>query len=183
MNDSSRAYIITSTGRKFNLLDLDIDNLDVKDRAHALSLQCRWTGHCRFHYSVAQHGFYCSYLGPESEALWRLTHDDSEAYIGDMNRPLKHYTNAGIEYRKVESPLQDMIYRSIGLYGSEPTSVKLADEGMLYAEMQQLLPPISWALSNPYGFSKAAPVIIEKWEPEFAEFMYLRRYHELKGKQ
>ena len=30
------------------------------------------------HYSIAQHSWYCSFIGPSEEALERLLHDGSE---------------------------------------------------------------------------------------------------------
>lgn len=183
MNNYDKAYIITFTGKKFNLLSTTPDMISVEDMAHSLSQQCRWTGHCKHHYSIAQHSYYCSLLGPEENRFWHLNHDNSEAYIGDMNRPLKHYTNAGDAYRKVEHPLQELIYVTAGLIGDEPLSVKQADEGMLYAEMEQLLPRPNFdmAANNPYGRSMAANIQIEEWTPRKAEQMYLDRYYKLKG--
>jgi 5'-deoxynucleotidase YfbR-like HD superfamily hydrolase len=179
VNDAQKAYIATYTGKQFFLLNPRIQDIDIIDIAHALSLSCRWTGHCKFHYSVAQHSYYCSLLGPEDEALERLLHDASEAYISDLNRPLKHYTDAGVAYRKVEKPLQDLIYEAFGARVNEPPSVKIADNLMLYAEKAQIMG---------YKFSEAeiwspgetqAPIKIERWSPEFAEGMFLRRFDEL----
>ena len=89
------AWIITYSGKKFYHLAPSAEMVDIVDIAHALSLTCRWTGHTRYHYSVAQHSWYFSYLVPKEFALSALLHDASEAYLGDMNRPLKHFTPAG----------------------------------------------------------------------------------------
>lgn len=185
MNNTSKAYILTASGIKFNLLETTPAMIKIEDIAHSLSQQCRWTGHSRYHYSVAQHGYYCSLLGPEENRFWHLNHDNSEAYIGDMNRPLKHYTNAGHAYREVEAPLQSLIYQTVGLVGEEPESVKHADEGMLYAEMDQLLPvpPFDMGSNNPYGRTPAANIVIEEWNPRKAEYMFLERFYELKRKR
>lgn len=178
--DSSKAFIATYTGKKFFLLQPRLEDIDIVDIAHALALQCRWTGHCKFHYSVAQHAYYCSFLGPENEAFHRLNHDDSEAYISDMNRPLKHYTNAGEAYMKVEEPLQHMIYDAFGLPHIEPPSVKIADTAMLYAEKEQIMgyafdeAPRVWDVGG-----KPAPIVIERWSPEHAEQIFLKRFKEL----
>ncbi len=184
MNNQDKAYIITASGKKFNLLNTHPDMIDIYDVAHALANGCRWTGHCKFHYSIAQHSYYCSLLGPEENRFWNLNHDDSEAYIGDMNRPLKHYTAAGDAYRLVEHPLQTMIYESVGLYGEEPASVKIADNAMLYAEMDQLLPAPKFDVvgNNPLGYNKSAPIEIEEWTPKYAKQMFLDRYFYLKEK-
>jgi uncharacterized protein len=179
MNDASKSYIITYTGKKFNLLEPTLEMIDFEDIAHSQAMQCRWTGHCKHHYSIAQHGVYCSFLGPEDEALHRLMHDGSESYLGDMNRPLKHYTDAGTAYRRVEWPIQNLIYQACGLSTTEPNSVKLADEGLLYAEMLQLLPSVDFEPSNPFGRSLAANIVIEEWTPRYAERMFLDRFEYL----
>jgi uncharacterized protein len=180
MNNIAKSYIITYTGKKFNLLQPRRDDISIIDIAHALGMQCRWTGHAKHHYSIAQHSVYCSYIGPKSEALHRLLHDASESYIGDMNRPLKHYTNAGDAYRLVEQPLQDLIYEVYGLPAAEPASVKFADQSMLYAEMQQLLPELAFETDNDV-FEREVPadVVIQEWTPVYAEKMFLDRFIQL----
>jgi len=178
VNDTQKAYIATYTGKQFFLLNPRLEDIDIIDIAHALAMQCRWTGHCKFHYSVAQHAYYCSLLGPESEALERLMHDASEAYISDMNRPLKHYTDAGTAYMKVEKPLQALIYAAFGCV-NEPASVKLADNAMLYAEKEQI---VGYKFAEAQEWTPgevAAKIKIEQWSPEYAEGMFLRRFDEL----
>jgi 5'-deoxynucleotidase YfbR-like HD superfamily hydrolase len=180
MNNVEKAYIITFTGKKFNLLEPTLAMIDIRDIAHSQAMNCRWTGHCKYHYSIAQHAYYCSFIGPEFEALERLMHDSSESYIGDMNRPLKHYTDAGAAYRKVEHPLQSLIYNAFGMSEIEPPSVKIADEGMLYAELEQLLPSAEFKFTNnPFGNSKAAKIVIEEWTPAYAEKKFLERFNHL----
>lgn len=181
MNQASKAFIGTFTGKKFFLLKPRLRDIDIRDIAHGLALQCRWTGQCKFHYSVAQHSYYCSFLGPENEALDRLMHDASESYMGDMNRPLKHFTNAGIEYRRQEAILQHLICRKFGLALMEPPSVKIADDQMLWAERNQLM-RMKFKEAETWGDGTAAPIKIRMWSPEKAEKMFLKRFKELRSK-
>jgi uncharacterized protein len=179
-NDKDKAYITTFTGKKFYLLEPRAEDIDIVDIAHALSLQCRWTGHTKFHYSVAQHSYYCSFIGPESEAFDRHMHDTPETYIGDLNRPLKHYTEAGVAYRKQEAIIQEAIANRYGYSVVEPPSVKLADNFMLYAEMAQLIDTTvehaeDWERYN----STEHQIVIEPWSPVHAELMFLKRFKEL----
>lgn len=179
-NDAQKAYIATYTGKQFFLLSPCLEDVDIVDIAHALSLQCRWTGHCKFHYSVAQHSYYCSFLGPDAEAFDRLMHDASEAYISDLNRPLKHYTEAGVAYMRQEAIIQKVIAERFGFSTIEPPSVKLADNSMLYAEKAQIMG---------YKFEEAERwennddgkngVTIEQWTPQQAEQMFLNRFKKL----
>src|SRR5690606_19551202 len=65
-------------------------DVDLEVFAHALSLQCRFGGHCKVFYSVAQHCVLTARILHDS--YWRheaLMHDAAEAYIGDVVRPLK----------------------------------------------------------------------------------------------
>src|SRR6266436_6699443 len=135
----SKANIETYTGIRFDILEPTTEMVSIVDIGHALSQGNRFTGHCKFPYPVAQHSRLGSYLVPPEHALWFLLHDASEAYLGDMNRPLKHFTLAGAEYRKVEKVVQDVICDRFGLSREEPSVVKQIDNQMLYAEKQQLM--------------------------------------------
>jgi hypothetical protein len=48
-------YLLTVSGRWVNPFDPDPDQLDAGDIARALANLCRFGGHCRPFYSVAQH--------------------------------------------------------------------------------------------------------------------------------
>ncbi len=178
-----KAYIVTYTGKKFHLIEPRIQDVDVIDIAHSLSQQCRWTGHTKHHYSIAQHAYYCSFIGPENEAFERLNHDDSEAYMGDMNRPLKHFTDAGPAYRKQESVVQSVIHQAFGIPEIEPPSVKIADNIMLYTEKAQIMESIQFEVSNPWIESPVANIVIEEWTPKYAERMFLQRFEELQKRR
>lgn len=181
MNQADKAFIGTFTGKKFFLLKPRLKDIDIRDIAHGLALQCRWTGQCKWHYSVAQHSYYCSFLGPESEALDRLMHDASESYMGDMNRPLKHFTDAGVAYRRQEAVLQHLIARKFGFALMEPPSVKIADNQMLWAERDQLMKLNFKEVGSWKRDTSAAQIKIERWSPLKAEKMFLRRFRELVG--
>ena len=179
-NDKQKAYIATFTKKQFFLLEPRIEDVDIVDIAHALSLQCRWTGHCQYHYSIAQHSYYCSFLGPQNEAFDRLMHDAAEAYIGDLNRPLKHYTEAGVAYRRQETIVQDVIAERFGFSKIEPPSVKIADNSMMYAEKKQIM---GYAFEEPqeeiHQYDVENGIVIESWTSKYAETMFLERFKEL----
>jgi uncharacterized protein len=177
---SDKAFIATFTGKQFFLLAPRLEDIDIIDIGHSLSLQCRWTGHVRYHYSIAQHSVYCSLIGPEEEAFARLMHDTSEAYMGDMNRPLKHYTEAGPPYRKQEAVLQSLIYQRYGLSTHEPESVHLADSAMLYAEKDQIMGYSFEEAEDWDRYQGQYPIpVITQWSPEQAETMFLRQFNAL----
>ena len=140
----SQATIVTSTGILFDILETTPEMVKVEDIAHSLSMGNRFTGHTKFPYPVSQHSRLGSYLVPPRFALRFLLHDGSEAYLGDMNRPLKHFTPAGEEYRKVEARIQAVVYNKFGLTAEDPEIIHKIDNQMLYAEKAQIMPPTEW---------------------------------------
>jgi hypothetical protein len=86
-------YIQTVSGRRFNPFEPDREQIDISDIATALANQCRFGGHTRTFYSVAQHSCLISDLvrergGGAADALSALLHDASEAYLVDLRREL-----------------------------------------------------------------------------------------------
>lgn len=171
-------WVQTFTGRKFYPLDARPDDLDIRDIAHALSLQCRFSGHCRFHYSVAQH---CVLVSQQLEshgpvaALWGLLHDAPEAYLVDLPRPLKH--SAGFEvYQEAEARLMRVVCRWAGLPYAMPPVVEEMDAVLLATERRDLLgPDCHWEVPG------AQPLLsqILSWYPEAAERAYLQAFQRL----
>ncbi len=124
-------YLTTISGRKFYPLDPRPEDVDIHDIAWSLSRICRFGGHVTSHYSVATHCVAMSYVVPEEDALWALLHDASEAYVGDMVKPLKK--NMGL-YMETEAKVISVIMEKYGLPLEMPESVRIADTGILNAE-------------------------------------------------
>lgn len=178
----SEAWIETFTGLRFDTLDPHPEMIDIKDIAHSLSQTCRWTGHTKYHYSVAQHALYCSYLVSDCDAFWALNHDDAEAYIGDMSRPLKHFSEAGDHYRLVEERIMTAICHKFGMQLIPPASVKVADEEMLFAEKKTIMTGhAGWSTKESWAGKNPASVLITKMYPEDVEQLFLKRFDELYG--
>jgi 5'-deoxynucleotidase YfbR-like HD superfamily hydrolase len=173
----SQAWIETFTGKHFDILEPQSDEIDIVDIAHSLSLQCRFTGHTKHFYSVAQHSFYASQLVPPEDALWALLHDASEAYISDMSRPLKHYTDCGHHYKIVEDKIMAAICMKFRLPFRMPLSVRKADDSLLYAEKEQLMADAKW--DTLWSSEDAAKIKIDYWPPELAKTRFLARYYTL----
>lgn len=132
-------WIQTYTGLVMYPLDARPEEICIEDIAHALSNLCRFTGHCRMFYSVAEHSVRVSYAVPPVDALWGLLHDATEAYLADMSRPMKRYAEFGIPYRAAESRLMTVIAARFGLNGPMPESVKHADTVLLMTEKRDLM--------------------------------------------
>lgn len=166
-------WIQTRSGRRFSPLDPDPAAIDVADIAHSLALQCRFNGHCRVFYSVADHCVRVSRVVPPEHALWGLLHDAAEAYLGDLPRPIKVQLPA---YRAAEDRLMEFIARHFGLPWPMPAPVHEADNVLLVTEQRDLMgpAPASWGL-----VATPLPERIEPLGPEAAEAAFLARFAEL----
>lgn len=190
----TQAWIETHSGIAFDILEPTVEMVSIEDIAHSLSQMNRFTGHCRFPYPVAQHSRLVSYLVPDEYALWGLLHDASEAYIGDMNRPLKHFSLAGNEYRKVEDRVMEVVCRKFRLDFAEPEAVKIADTQMLFAEKSQVMGGLKWDMKKEHDMSrmsenksweeakKAADVKIVETSFYENKRLYLERFYQLYNK-
>lgn len=129
----NNSWIQTYTGKKFFPLDPDPDLICIEDIAHALANLCRYGGHSKMFYSVAQHSLIVSRMST-NYPLHGLLHDASEAYLGDMVRPLKHLPEMA-PYREAEDRLQSMIFERFGLDRFMPEEVYRNDKVALANEI------------------------------------------------
>lgn len=123
--------IQTFTGKWLNVLNPDPKDIDIVDIAHALSHNCRWTGHTKTFYSVARHSIYVANLLPEEHQLAGLGHDFSEAFLSDISRPLKNHL---IGYKEIEDRLMHVIANKFGFQWPMHELVKWADDEALKYE-------------------------------------------------
>jgi hypothetical protein len=169
----------TYTGKKFYPFDPRPEEICIEDIAHSLSMQCRFAGHCREHYSVAEHSVRGSaYLRGEL-ALHFLLHDAAEAYLVDLPRPLKRTGVFGWLYRRVERRLELVIAEAFALPFPHSPVIKQVDARMLMTEKRDLLtdPPAAWKESESM-FPPFADTI-KPLTPSFAEHCFLNRYNAL----
>lgn len=146
------AWMQTIDGNKVSLTEPRKEDIVFSEVAHALSHLCRYAGHTKVFYSVAQHCCLVASLVPLELRLYGLLHDAHEAYIGDITTPVKEALGsaADMALRTIESKLQKAIHEAAGLvWPPHPTVlgvVKYADLVALQTERRDLLapPPQSW---------------------------------------
>ena len=131
-------WIQTHTGTMFYPLDPRVEDIDIHDIAHALSMQPRYAGHTRRFYSVAEHSIYIAKACSPEHALWGLLHDASEAYLCDIPRPIKPYLT---NYAEIEARLMHVICEKFGLSPTIPEEIKRLDRAILRNEYEGLLAP------------------------------------------
>jgi len=166
-------WMQTYTGRQFWPIDPRADEIHIEDIAHALSMMCRYNGHCKIFYSVAEHSVLVSRSLPDDFALWGLLHDASEAYIADIVRPAKRFI-AG--YCEAEDKIMNAVCERFGLSSDMPAEVKRVDNAILADEQPILIGPVAaeWGLTEP---ALGVPIVgLAPWE---AERWFLARYAEL----
>ena len=159
-------WILTYTGRAFDLAAPRADLISTVDIAHALSMTCRFGGHTRRHYSVAQHSLLVASIVPPEHQLVALLHDATEAYIGDMVRPLK-MSGLMEDYCSIERRLWLAICDHFHLDPELPPCVKEADMIALATERRDLMPdhPAAWEC---LAGVQALPQSLANWHPETA---------------
>lgn len=166
-------WMQTISGKRFWPLDPHEDDIDLNDIAHALSMMCRFNGHCSNFYSVAEHSVLVSKNIDPKYAIWGLLHDASEAYIADIVRPAKRFMP---EYKIIEHNIMKTIYRKFDLdIVNEPQELKLIDNELLNDEAQQLFLTYSnWNISyNPIK------VKLHCYTPQLAKEFFIDRAKEL----
>lgn len=158
-------WIETFTGQQFYILDARLGEIDPRDPLHALCMLCRFGGHTKHFYSVAQHSLIVwQYLRDNGYGLYiqllGLIHDFTEGYMVDLPRPIK-----GIfpEYGEAEDNLFNTILAALKI--KEPTKhewdiIKNADNTVLFHEANVLnMNKNKWApeVTLLYGIEEELP--------------------------
>ncbi len=137
--------ITTYSGIRMNPVEPQMEEINIKDIAHALSLVCRGGGHVTHFYSVGQHSLVCA---EEAGArgcslrvqLGALLHDGSEAYMSDLVRPVKQQIP---QYRIIENRLIDTIWAAFipgePLTEEERRTIRDIDDDVMSWDMKILL--------------------------------------------
>ena len=178
-------YLQTVSGRWVNPFDPDPAQLDAGDIARALANQCRFGGHSRVFYSVAQHSVIVSRLveergGDVEDVFAALMHDAAEAYLGDMPHPLKHRSPLGAAFKEAEDHLELAIRDRFAIKPGVP-AIKQADRALLATE-RRAFSAETWHWPELDGVE---PLDLEltAWSPDKAADEFAARYAELEARR
>jgi len=159
---AGHGFIRTVSGLWVHLLEPDLTGLPLQDVATALSHVNRFGGHTPAPYSVAEHSIHVAtqlwrMFGDDELAAAGLFHDATEAFLGDMVRPLK---NALPEYRVLEARMEEAVADRFRLNLLHDPRVKEVDLAILGWEMP-MVRDADWRTPTPpatvaQAFLKAA---------------------------
>jgi uncharacterized protein len=177
-------WIMTFSGHGFVFEHPDPDCIVIEDIAHALSNICRYTGHVPKFYSVAQHCVLVSRMVEkqygESFALEGLLHDSAEAYVTDVNKPLK--TLLGEPYKRLETIAMKAIADKFGVPYEKSAPVAYCDGALYLAERRDLFGSMKPSFTfTHHQEKKACEEVIRPWSPFVAEQSFLNRFDEVKS--
>lgn len=133
----------TSQGLRFYPQEPRAEQFNPIDIAHALAHSCRYGGHTKRFYSVAEHVcVLCDYVaesGGDAQACWDILHHDSaEAYLCDIPRPVKKMIP---DYYVLEERVEKALFHWLGVRYPFTGGVKYLDDAILQDERQQCMRP------------------------------------------
>ncbi len=170
-------WMQTFTGKAFYPADPRVEDIDIIDIAHALSMECRYGGHCSHFYSVAEHCVLLCDICPDpfQRGLF-LMHDAEEAYLKDIPRPLKASLR---DYKPMSRLISQMIRIKFGVRPLLDTDLLHEyDYRICLDEAKVLLgkPPMPWANSE---WVEPLGVGLSYWTPQIAKIQFLKRFNVL----
>ena len=182
MEASTGDWFQTYSGRAYHPLDPNPDEVELIDIAHGLAYSCRFNGHCKSFYSIAEHSVWVASImftesGNPAAGLAGLMHDAAESYIGDLVRPIKRELP---KFYGVERLNMMAIYAALNIpiEASQETwadAIAEADLVMLATERRDLMarPPMPWV-----AVERVEPIesILYPLGPAEAERQWLDRF-------
>lgn len=162
----------------------------IREIAHSLAYNFRFTRQLEKPYSVAEHCVRGSRLLSPAFAGAFLLHELSEVYLPDIPAPLKpfllvdagpHPAGSTVSWATLEREHTHVMLDALGLASLEPLiyspEVRAMDLALLAAEKRDLVgpEPMPWGLDvEPANTGKITP-----WDPMWAETEFVRRFTEL----
>lgn len=174
-------WFLSSKGRQLYPFDLRPVDVDIEEIAHSLSNLCRFNGHCQEFYSVAQHSVLVAMNLPVELMFVGLMHDATEAYCGDVIRPIKRYVPG---FQELEDRIWQAVAARFTLPADLPKLVKEADNRALQTERRDLLVEHHWPWMHDQLEDDSVepyPQKIRPVTPGAAERMFLEMFRVMWG--
>jgi hypothetical protein len=177
-------WFTTNTGKFFPYDCADFP-FDIEEIAHALSNTCRFNGHTKKFYSVAEHSVNVMELlldeFPDNKelAFQALMHDAPEAYLGDIVTPLKKALTA---FQKIEHHVETALFRKHNVTFPFSPIVHSKDWLMCLIEKKVLLPnsPKWFDHEDTTDYHKAHLSLVKGLSPTQAKANFLTAFNTFK---
>lgn len=177
--------IKTASGIYFDFSSPSIDKVYIGDIATALSKICRFGGQLpgNLFYTVAEHCVHCVKLAMKDGVtdkkilLAILLHDATEAYCGDVVKPLKNLV--GEAYQQIEKRVENVIAETFDVdFDANHSIIKKYDIEMLIAEKKRLFnnPSELW---NDEENIRVVEVDFKLYSPKNGKAKFLKMYKKL----
>lgn len=165
-------WMQTHSGRAYYPHDPRPEDIYIDDLAHHLSMLCRFTGAVSRFYSVAEHCIHVSKIVPAEHSLVGLLHDAPEAYLNDLNRPLK----VGLPgYKRIEEINWLAMCEKFDLPLVMDPCIKEADELVYFIEQRALM-PMNERIKTPPNLPDVGMI---GWPQAVAKQRFYDRYMEI----
>lgn len=146
MAKHDKGYMWTLNGRRFYIRSPKIEDIDIDTGATVLSRICRFGGHTKVFYSVAQHlilvsNYIWNNTSNKDLALHGLFHDYMENNFGDLIKPIKHDKLIEAVYCPLEEKAMKVVAKKIGFTYNKKTKqqIKNWERPIELAEIRDLM--------------------------------------------
>lgn len=175
------SFLQTSSGKLISVQNPDPRDISIEDIAKSLSKQCRFNGHCSRFYSVGEHTILGDRLiqklypgNVDARKSW-FVHDFTEAYVGDIIRPIKRHLP---DFKAIENGYHTAINKAFNVNNYLADVVYTVDNLMVMWEKRDLLPAkIHWPGMPDINFLNLDP--LPSLGIEETETLLKSRYKEL----
>ena len=166
--------VYTNRGNQLDLTDPKPNAVDIDDIGWSLSNVCRFGGHSKVFFSLAEHAVAVSYMVSEKLAGQAFAYNFPCAYLGDM-WVSKHF-HWTVERWRVWKAISERFGVRYDIYGD----VEFADRLATSTELRELttFPTSAWS-----GLPQPMSVDVEPIGKEHAYHIFLRRYRSLKSEK
>lgn len=158
--------INTFSGRKLDLLNPSPDDINIRDIARGLSYNSHFGGQTPRFFSIAEHCLLvCDLMENEGVTdpkllMAALLHDASEAYLGDMVKPLKVQLE---KFQEIENRMQQVILEKFNL-GNDMLMKKIKPFDMAAQEFEYM------------SFYKGLSLPLKYYSPERSLHEFRKRF-------
>ena len=167
--ENDKGFFNTVSRNRFNLVQPCASEIKIEDIAHALANLCRFGGHSCEYYSVAQHSVMVWSMAPPRLKKAALLHDASEAYLGDVIKPLKNLL--GTNYAVLEYNVMASIGLKYGLTHEDFEKIKDYDKKAVEIEFDYFFNDRTDAFEGYFNSHENTC-----WTPTDAKAMFMHAY-------